>query len=634
VPFHDAATGTALALLGGVVLEGVLAVLAGEGFRATGALTWAAVSAVTLALAVTLWDERGRLAPAGLFAVGLLAVAVFLQGLRLGAEQFVRLSALVLAAYVLLAAAVIAAVPSLSALMRTLRLPSRLHEKPPRDWFRLAEAILAGLALALSVWVALSFDTAAGRLAGPAAVALLLPAALLLTARAPVRWIEGMHFSVLSLVVVLGVESGWALLTPAAAGWLHHSVVCLVVFVALALAYGDGFKGLPAVHIWRACGARVSRVLAGLAVLALLVLLGQEFKLYDKLTKHTPLNGAEVALGVLAVLALVYLALRSALAAAPDGSPGRRTLYVYGGELLLVLLFVHLKLNVPALFGTWGAKYWTLFVMAVAYLGVGLGEYFQRRGVAVLAGPLQRTGLFLPLLPLLAFWMRPPLALLSAAEASAPGTVPLLAYLYKLPWAFERYALLWFLLSLLYALVALSRRSLRLALLAALAANFGLWSMLAHFEVAFLLHPQVWLIPLALIVLTSEHLNRDRLTHEQGLLLRYLGLSMVYVSSTADLFIAGLGNSTALPVVLAVLAVLGVLCGILLRVRAFLLMGLTFLALDVFAMIWHAAVDRTQTWVWYVSGIVLGSAILALFAVFEKRRNDVLRLLDEIRRWD
>ena len=50
-------------------------------------------------------------------------------------------------------------------------------------------------------------------------------------------------------------------------------------------------------------------------------------------------------------------------------------------------------------------------------------------------------------------------------------------------------------------------------------------------------------------------------------------------------------------------------------------------------MIWHAAVDRHHMWVWWVSGIVLGAAILALFAVFEKRRNDVLRLIEEIRHW-
>ena len=101
----------------------------------------------------------------------------------------------------------------------------------------------------------------------------------------------------------------------------------------------------------------------------------------------------------------------------------------------------------------------------------------------------------------------------------------------------------------------------------------------------------------------------------------------------ADLFITGLGGGPELPIVLALLSVAGVLLGILLRVRAFLLLGVAFLFLDVFSQIWHAAVDRSQTWVWWASGIVLGAAILTLFALFEKRRNDVLQMLAEIKRW-
>jgi hypothetical protein len=50
-------------------------------------------------------------------------------------------------------------------------------------------------------------------------------------------------------------------------------------------------------------------------------------------------------------------------------------------------------------------------------------------------------------------------------------------------------------------------------------------------------------------------------------------------------------------------------------------------------MIWHAAVDRHQMWVWWASGVVLGVAILALFALFEKRRPQVLRALEEFRAW-
>jgi len=59
----------------------------------------------------------------------------------------------------------------------------------------------------------------------------------------------------------------------------------------------------------------------------------------------------------------------------------------------------------------------------------------------------------------------------------------------------------------------------------------------------------------------------------------------------------------------------------MMRVRSFLFLGVGFLFLDIFAMIWHAAVNLEQTWVCYATGIVLGVMILVLFAVFEKRRK-------------
>jgi hypothetical protein len=210
----------------------------------------------------------------------------------------------------------------------------------------------------------------------------------------------------------------------------------------------------------------------------------------------------------------------------------------------------------------------------------------------------------------------------------------MLGYLEKLPQHFDTYALLWLLAGALYGLLALSRRSYGWALLAALATNASLWALLTHTAVPVAVHPQAWVIPLALIVLVSEHVHRDRLRPDVSAGLRYLGVAMIYVASSADMFIAGVGNSVWLPVVLAVLCVAGVLAGVLMRVRAFLFLGVGFLLLDLFAMIWHAAVDRAQTWLWYASGIVLGAAILALFAVFEKRRNDVLGVVDRLRRWD
>ena len=140
-------------------------------------------------------------------------------------------------------------------------------------------------------------------------------------------------------------------------------------------------------------------------------------------------------------------------------------------------------------------------------------------------------------------------------------------------------------------------------------------------------------MPGGLIVLAAEQVNRDRLRPAQALGLRYAGLLLVYLSSTADMFLTGLGRGVQLPIALAPLSAAGVLLGTLQHVRAFLFLGVTFLSLDAFAQIWHAAVGRAQAWVWWASGIVLGAAILTLFALFEKRRNDVLKVLDALRRW-
>jgi hypothetical protein len=184
-------------------------------------------------------------------------------------------------------------------------------------------------------------------------------------------------------------------------------------------------------------------------------------------------------------------------------------------------------------------------------------------------------------------------------------------------------------------LLAVVRQSMNLALAGALAANFGLWVIFGHHEgLAFVLHPQLWLIPVGLIVLAAEHVNRQRLTQSQGASLRYAGLAFIYVASAADMFITGVAHSVVLPIVLALISVLGVFLGILLRVKAFLFTGVAFLVLVILAEIWHAAVDRQQTWVWWASGIVLGGVILVIFSLFEKHRNDVLRLVDDLKSWD
>src|SRR5262249_49503264 len=144
------------------------------------------------------------------------------------------------------------------------------------------------------------------------------------------------------------------------------------------------------------------------------------------------------------------------------------------------------------------------FVMTVAFVGVGLSDLFRRMKLEVLSEPLQRTGVFLPLLPLLMFWLKPPAPLRDWLTGIAPGSAPLLNYFDQVPTDFGNYAIVWFLFGLLYALLAVTKRSFRYSLFASLAANAGLWALLYETDLSFLIHPQLWLVPLALIVLVSE----------------------------------------------------------------------------------------------------------------------------------
>jgi hypothetical protein len=655
LPFRSAAALIALHVMGILVLGGLASDLTGNDIHLGGLLSWLALVATATALGFIAWDGRARgsatLAP--LYATGLLAVGLSLHQAALTPERLAWAAGLLLAAYVLAMAGVAWAVLQFAQLRRLLHHEPQA-EAEPALWFMAAQAIVAALLLTLSVWMSLDFEHTADRLAGPLAAVLLTTAGVIMAelrfdfrlpssaAGAQPRLQKmggGVRYVTLTIGVIALGELGWALLDPALpAPWLQRTAVATACVAAMSLAYGAALPRLLApVSAWGASARRLALLLLGLTCLAFSGLLVQEFWLYDPETRHTPLILPLVLLGAATFAGLLIAFLVFAVAPRRDPlalSERRRTLYVYSAESLLVLLLVHLRLNIPDLFPSVLSRYWVLVIMTVAFVGVGLSEWFQRRGLQVLAEPLQRTGLFLPLLPVLAFLVRPLAQWRTELAATVPGAQPLLRYLDRLPGHYAWNAAVWFLLGALYTLVAISRRSSTFGLLAALAANFGLWVVFAHHEqVNFLLHPQLWLIPLALILLAAEMLNRPRLSPALSGGLRYLGLLLIYVSSTADMFIAGLGHSVALPIVLAVLSILGVLVGILLRVRAFLFLGVAFLFLVIFAQIWHAAVDRAQTWVWWASGIVLGAAVLALFALFEKRRNDVLKLIRDLKEW-
>jgi magnesium-transporting ATPase (P-type) len=133
--------------------------------------------------------------------------------------------------------------------------------------------------------------------------------------------------------------------------------------------------------------------------------------------------------------------------------------------------------------------------------------------------------------------------------------------------------------------------------------------------------------------LLAAHVNRERLTKEQMTLIRYTTLMMIYVSSTSDIFINGVSESLWLTIVLTLLSVMGVFTGLMLRIRAFLFLGTAFLLLSLLTVIWTASVNYNWGWLWYVTGIIFGALIILTFAMFEKKRREMLELVERLKQW-
>jgi len=50
-------------------------------------------------------------------------------------------------------------------------------------------------------------------------------------------------------------------------------------------------------------------------------------------------------------------------------------------------------------------------------------------------------------------------------------------------------------------------------------------------------------------------------------------------------------------------------------------------------MLYCAQLQLHWTWIWWVAGIALGGAIITIFALFEKKREEMIGLVEGLRQW-
>jgi hypothetical protein len=606
--FRESALGVGVAIMAALACAGIAALTSAPPRAIPSPMIWVACGTLLAAAVTGFRAAKLRFADVNAYLLGLCAVTFALLQQHLVLEEILY-PAVVWFAEFLLIAQIVEWLWSRSA-------SAHAADSRAAGWFVTFQIAVAAAIVPLTLLASFSSAPVWGRLAGALSVAVLSAVAVVLALRTSGRLAAVLEQAAFGLAMLVVAETGWATFDPKGpAPWLHGSVFLLAAFgLAAAITTLVAPRLAAPDNRWVRAARRMGPIVGVLGVVVLGAVLLQELILFQSAGSAVMLNAFETALVAVTMLGLTGAAL--ALAVHPGIDPlglsgtGRR-IYVYGAEALLALLFLHLRLNIPDLNPARLGLSWAVPVMLIAFAGVGLAEFFRRRGLDVLADPIHRTGVFLPALPLIAFWVSP-----GGASAS-----------------FRSYALLWLSVGALYGALAIQRRSYRYVLGSALAMNAALWALYGHAGIGFFVHPQLWLLPLALIVLASEYWQRDRLAPELAAGLRYGGLAMIYLSSTSDLFLAGPGESAPLLLLLAFLSVLGALAGILLRVRAYLFLGSGFLVLVIFQMIWHAAVERQQTWVWWACGILLGVLVLAVFAVLERRGQRVREALERFREW-
>ncbi|MFQ5732249.1 MAG: hypothetical protein ACE5KM_09875, partial [Planctomycetaceae bacterium] len=620
---HYAAGGVGLLVAAVMAVVMVFARAAGVSDLAVATpMGWGVVASLAALLCGSLWDRRAEYALPALYALGLTAAMVGLDSGDFNLRMTWYGIGAIAASYALLTGLLWWQRRALRGGGLRLGIPeSQAPETGISDWLATCNVGLAALAVWIHFWAVLRFtgaDEFRLRLGAALTTALLVPAFACLAdgQRGP-----AFRFLSLSTAVVAVLLGVWSLpraelvfdfpVVPIDALRLERLIQLLEVASVATLVYAVGaWKLLKPESGWGCTMRSVSVAAGGVGLAALFLVLGTEGLLFA--VKQVPISLAQIV-----VVSVILVGLASGLivlAVAPGRDPLRlsergRMGYVYAAELVASLLFLHIYLTKPALFGRL-RPYWPYIVIGIAYAGVGLGEWFRRLKLRVLSEPLRWTATFLPLLPALAFW--------TAFENRG----------------YNEYSLILFLIGLAYVVLAMWRGSFGYALAAAFVGNMALWSLLHHYGTDFVTRPQLWLIPPALSVLVAGQLNRKRLSDAQLTALRYLCVTIIYVSSTGEMFIAGAGESLRHPMILAALSVAGILAGMLMRIRAFLYLGSSFLFLSIVSMVWHAARTIQHVWPWWVFGIVLGIAILALFGVFEKRRNDVLRAVGRLREWE
>ncbi|MBX3423313.1 MAG: hypothetical protein KF752_17275 [Pirellulaceae bacterium] len=573
-----------------------------------------------------LWDrgpsQRGMgvyLATIALVVVAVNTVAAHQQLLRLHSELawLIGLLGALAALAVVLRELILQRAP-LQQLLRLNELvePDKLHRAS--GWMSNWHMLVAAVCLVPNAWLVLNMPDMVTRVMAMV-VPMLGAAAVLPLAGQPDRSVH--RYTVILISSVTLVLAWWSDLPPAwptrqqPESWLYLQRAMLAC-VILGIAY-------PLLASRRAPSDLWSRPLLGTGwcSLGLATMLGCSMIVAADYWAEYTVQASVIGRSLVVVAWSAIFARLLQFAARPLQLESRasapvRSAAVYAAELVLAAGCVAAHKLFPHLFSGVLASWWPIVIFAIAFASAALGHILRKIEQPILADPIHRSSLLLPLIPLAGvWWFRPQHA----------------------GWLWNDWGSYWLLLltaASLYGLHGWLRNSLWWRATSVLLALASFWAYLhSQPELRFFQHPQFWLLPPTLATLIFVEWNRAKLQEAAVTGARYVCILIAYFSSTAEIFMRALAGNLWQPLWLLILALSGVAAGIVLRVRAFLFCGTLFVMVALVAMVWQAAQAVDQVWPWWVFGIATGIGLIVMLGYFEKNRPRVLKYLDELKRW-
>ncbi|TWT91618.1 hypothetical protein [Neorhodopirellula pilleata] len=412
-------------------------------------------------------------------------------------------------------------------------------------------------------------------------------------------------------------------------------VIASVVAISLLLLVIPKLLKGPFVDRWQLALRRGGKIAGGTFIGSLTMMLVLEWTLRER---DLGIEGLPMPVVIVVMLILGFFAVMAGTLAVLSGpvfgndrkpnwlrlSDRQRTALVYGAQIVAGLTWLHFYLcrGSSAYLGL--REVWPYVVMGIAFASVGMAQWALRRQDNVLFDAMKRTAMFLPLIPVVGFWLS--------------GAYAMVWHELEWSWTFYRgatsYQAILIVGAIYYGIMSMLWKNGFPRIATVVLANAGLWVMLTQTPGwGFLSHPQAWLIPPAACVLLIAHLQRDSLEPKLGSAIRYGATLMIYLSSTADILFSEIGTSLWGPMILIGLSLVGMVAGVAMRVKPFLYLGTIFTFLGIMSMVWHAGQAIDAVWPWWVFGITTGLILLSVLAGIEKHKDQLRKWSDQLAGW-